>query len=172
MNLLIGWLFFYWICLTSHSPRPGPEPYYTTYSPDGGKAKETRNLMILNLIWSFSFSKTISMYKRTKKNPKLCNRSDWQHWCLQSLGHSLTALNNDASKILTQQHVSALTHEGKDECSLMTVTIENGNELVTAGTRELVRVTWWCKLWATGSQELPSYHCFSEFSCTSQSSLT
>lgn len=65
----------------------------------------------------FSFSKTTSMYKRTEKHSKLCNMSEWQPWCLQSFGHSLT-LNNDASKILTQQRVSALTRGGKDECAL------------------------------------------------------
>lgn len=66
----------------------------------------------------FSFSKTTSMYKRTKEHPKLCNMSEWQLWCLQSFGHSLNVLNNDASKILNQQRVSALTWGEKDECTL------------------------------------------------------
>lgn len=66
----------------------------------------------------FSFSKNAGMYKRTKKHSDLCKTSEWQPWCLQSFGHFLNVLNNDASKILTQQHASALTWGERDEYSL------------------------------------------------------
>lgn len=69
MNLLIGWLFPCPICLTSHSPRPGPKPYYMTYSPDRGKAKETRNPVILNLISSFLLPRALACTKGQRNIP-------------------------------------------------------------------------------------------------------
>lgn len=69
MNLLIGWLFPYRICLLSHSLRPGPKLYYTTYSPGRGKAKETRNPMILNLVSSFLFPRPLACTKGQRNTP-------------------------------------------------------------------------------------------------------
>lgn len=74
MNLLIGWLFPYRICLTSHSPRPGPKPYYPTCSPDRGEAKETRKSMILNLVSSFLFPRPLACTKGQRNSPSFVTR--------------------------------------------------------------------------------------------------
>lgn len=94
MNLLIGWLFPYRICLTSPSPRPGPKPYYKTYSPDRGKAKDPRNPMILSLISSFLVPRPLARTKGQRNTPSfvtwlndspgVCSPSGthWMRWTI------------------------------------------------------------------------------------------
>lgn len=93
-----------WICLlddysltgfASHlSPRPGPKPCYMTYSPDRGKAKETRNPMILNLVSSFLFPRPLKCTKGQRNtqsfvtclsdSPRVCSPSGthWMSWTM------------------------------------------------------------------------------------------
>lgn len=117
MNLLIGWLFLYWICLTSHSPRPGPKPFYTTYCPDRGKAKETRNPMILNLVLCFLFPRPLTCTKAQRNIPSFATSltdspRGCSPWGTHRMHWTMTTPKYWPNSVLV------LTWEGKDECTV------------------------------------------------------